>query len=348
MNGTPDSELRGERSWPALLDVAPESDGIDLAAVRRYRQERVRAEMAARGIGAVILSDSVNIRYASGSRNMQVFTSRNAPSRYFVLTADRSILFEFTGCEHLADGLDPIDEVRPALTASYVAAGPDSGERERTWAAQMSQLLRQLLGPGRHRVGIERMNAGAAIALQAHGHVLVDAQAPVERARAIKSPGEIQCIRASVRMTERAVADMRDALAPGLTENELWSVLHKSVIAGNGEYCETRLLSSGPTDQPVVPGIGVEGDPAQRTGSTRYRCRRLPRLLHRLLTDIPCRTRRARARTAADVPLGPRPSHPQPRPHPPGREVPRVRPAGLGDPRALPPQSLLPVVLPAK
>ena len=250
MNGTPDFELRGERSWPALLDVAPESDGIDLAAVRRYRQERVRAEMAARGIGAVILSDSVNIRYASGSRNMQVFTSRNAPSRYLVLTGDRSILFEFTGCEHLADGLDTIDEVRPALTASYVAAGPDIGERERTWAAQMSQLLRQLLGPGQHRVGIERMNAGAAIALQAHGHVLVDAQEPVEMARAIKSPGEIQCIRASVRMTERAVADMRDALAPGLTENELWSVLHKSVIAGNGDYCETRLLSSGPRTNP--------------------------------------------------------------------------------------------------
>jgi len=51
-------------------------------------------------------------------------------------------------------------------------------------------------------------------------------------------------------MTERAVADMRDALAPGLTENELWSVLHKSVIAGNGEYCETPLLSSGPRTNP--------------------------------------------------------------------------------------------------
>ena len=29
----------------------------------------------------------------------------DAPSRYLVLTGDRSILFEFTGCEHLADGL---------------------------------------------------------------------------------------------------------------------------------------------------------------------------------------------------------------------------------------------------
>ena len=28
-------DLRTERSWPALLDLAPESAGIDLAAVRR-------------------------------------------------------------------------------------------------------------------------------------------------------------------------------------------------------------------------------------------------------------------------------------------------------------------------
>ncbi len=68
--------------WPALLDAAPESVGIDLAGVRRYRQERVRSEMAKRDIAAVLLSDSVNIRYATGTRNMQVFTSRNSPSRY--------------------------------------------------------------------------------------------------------------------------------------------------------------------------------------------------------------------------------------------------------------------------
>ena len=51
-------------------------------------------------------------------------------------------------------------------------------------------------------------------------------------------------------MTERAVAAMRDAIRPGLTENELWSVLHQAVIAGNGDYCETRLLNSGPRTNP--------------------------------------------------------------------------------------------------
>ncbi len=63
-------------TWPALLDTAPESEGIDLIAVRRYRLDRLLAEMASRDISALVLSDSVNIRYATGTRNMQVFTSR--------------------------------------------------------------------------------------------------------------------------------------------------------------------------------------------------------------------------------------------------------------------------------
>lgn len=237
-------------TWPALLDTAPESVGIDLAEVRRYRLGRVRDQMAAYDVGALILSDAVNIRYATGTRNMQVFTSRNAPSRYLLLTADRSILFEFTGAEHLADGFDTVDEVRPAMTASFVAAGDAIAEREVRWARDMAAEVLRLLGPGRHRVGVERMNAGAAIALADCGLVVTDAQQPVERARAIKSAGEVACIRASVALTERAVAAMRDEIRPGRTEAELWSVLQREVIAGNGDYCETRLLNSGPRTNP--------------------------------------------------------------------------------------------------
>ena len=55
---------------------------IDLDSVYLYRQAQLRKEMAARSIDAVILTDAVNIRYATGSRNMQVFTSRNPASRY--------------------------------------------------------------------------------------------------------------------------------------------------------------------------------------------------------------------------------------------------------------------------
>lgn len=240
---------RGTHPDLALLDRAPESAGIDLRAVRLYRLGRVRAEMAKRGIAALILSDAINIRYATGTRNMQVFTSRNQPSRYLLLTESRSILYEFTGAMHLGEGYETVDEVRPSATASFVAAGPAVADRERDWARDMASTLRELCGT-RPVVGVERLNAGVAVALADQGLRLVDAQEPVEMARCIKSPEEIKCVRSSLRATEAGVADMRAAIRPGLTEAELWSVLHRSVIAANADYCETRLLNSGARTNP--------------------------------------------------------------------------------------------------
>ena len=129
---------RGDVEGLAQLDREPDDGGIDLVAVRGYRLGRVRAQMERLGVDALIVSDPVNIRYATGARNMQVFSMRNAPSRYLLLTAERSILFEFTGCLHLADGLETIDEVRPARTASFVAAGQHIADVERAWAGDIA------------------------------------------------------------------------------------------------------------------------------------------------------------------------------------------------------------------
>ena len=232
-----------------LLDTAPESLGINLRAVRLYRLQQVRKEMLKRDIDALIISDPVNIRYATGTRNMQIFSARNAPSRYLLLTDQHSILYEFTGCMHLADGYETITEVRPALTASFVAAGDDINVVEKRWAAEMADVIHHLTSP-KATVGIERLNAGSAIALSNLGLNIVDAQQSIEMARAIKSTEEIKCVIASLRATETAVGKLRAAIKPGITENELWSVLYQSIIAQNGDYCETRLLNSGQRTNP--------------------------------------------------------------------------------------------------
>ncbi len=240
---------RSDLAGVVLLDRAPESEGIDLSAVRLYRLGRVREQMKLLGVDAVVLSDPINIRYATGARNMQVFCQRNAPSRYLLLTAHKSILFEFTGCLHLGHGFETIDEVRPSKTASFVAAGPELVAREKAWATEMAGLIDELVGKGA-TVGLERLNAGTAIALKDCDLQIVDAQQPVEMARSVKSGEEMKCVNASLRATERGVAKLRDAIRPGMTENELWSVLHQSVIAQNADYCETRLLNAGARSNP--------------------------------------------------------------------------------------------------
>jgi Xaa-Pro aminopeptidase len=165
------------------------------------------------------------------------------------------IIFEFTGCMHLAQNIATIDDVRPAITASYVAAGPALEAREKTWAAEADSLLREHCSDA-GRVGIERVNAGVAAALAGYGWNLVDAQEPVERARAIKNTMEIDCVKASLRATERAMAALRSAIRPGITENELWSVMHQGIIAQGGDYVETRLLSSGVRTNPWFQECG--------------------------------------------------------------------------------------------
>jgi hypothetical protein len=103
---------RSDLAGIALLDRAPESEGIDLKAVRLYRLRRVRQEMKCYGVDAVILSDPINIRYATGARNMQVFCQRNAPSRYLLLTAD------YPSCMSLRAACTLAKAMRPSMKSA--------------------------------------------------------------------------------------------------------------------------------------------------------------------------------------------------------------------------------------
>ena len=82
------------------------------------------------------------------------------------------------------------------------------------------------------------------------GIELRDGAEIAERARCIKSPDEIAGIKQAIAVCEEGLRQLREALIPGIPENELWSVLHKANIALGGEYLETRLLTSGARTNP--------------------------------------------------------------------------------------------------
>jgi Xaa-Pro aminopeptidase len=82
------------------------------------------------------------------------------------------------------------------------------------------------------------------------GYEIHDGFTIMEKAREIKSAGEIALMRKSIEVCEQAVQRMHEVLKPGITENALWAELHHGNIAGGGEWIETRLLSSGPRTNP--------------------------------------------------------------------------------------------------
>ena len=64
---------------------------IDMRAMRAYRLNRVREQLIARDYGACVLFNPYNIRYATGARNLQVF-SAHSPGRYLFLPADGPVI----------------------------------------------------------------------------------------------------------------------------------------------------------------------------------------------------------------------------------------------------------------
>lgn len=236
-------------SSQALTGLRHAKTQIDLVRLRGHRLRRFREQLEALGYGAAVLFDPLNLRYATGSRNMQVFMLRN-PARYvFIPVEGPVVLFDFPSCEHLSAGIETIDEVRPAITMSFAASGNRLQESAKRWATEIADLVREH-GGGNGRLALDKLHPAAAMALAGRGIEVVDGQEPVEIARSIKSPEEIECIKLSLAATQVGMVRVHEALVPGITENELWSILHQTNIALGGEYVETRLLSSGERTNP--------------------------------------------------------------------------------------------------
>ena len=228
---------------PFLSEAGP----IDEAAIRLDRLGRVRAELAAQNLAGIVIFDPVNLRYATGGRNMQVWTMHNLCRYAFVPAVGPVVLFELPSAAHLAGALETVDEVRPSLAFDYMMVGPRGPEMAGRLAAELAELWRKA---GGGRLAFDRADLLLVQAVEAEGIAAVDGKSVMERARAVKSHEEIRAFCRSLAACEAAVAELRGALKPGLRESEALALLLGAAVARGGEYPETRLMTSGPRTNP--------------------------------------------------------------------------------------------------
>jgi Xaa-Pro aminopeptidase len=149
----------------------------------------------------------------------------------------------------MSDGLETIAEVRPVRSWFFFTAGPRAEAIAKLWADEIGDLVKRH-GGGNRRLAVDKLDPLGTHLLQERGIEIFDGQGPCEYARAIKSEEEIACMGVAISVCETGMARMREALEPGMTENELWSILHQTNIALGGEWIETRLLTSGGRTNP--------------------------------------------------------------------------------------------------
>ena len=233
-----------ESEWRALGLEAP-----DQPAMRRYRLERIRQQLRTRDLAGALLYDPLNVRYATDSTNMQLWIAHNAVRYAFVATDGPVILWDFHHCEHLAHHVETVDEVRHGVAWFYFLAGPRFEEMAGRWAAEIAAEV-TAHGGGNRRIAVDCINPEGVEALAAHGIAVTNGEEVMELARSVKSVDEIRAMRRAVGACEAAMTVMEEALRPGMSENDLWAILHSENIRRGGEWIETRLLSSGPRTNP--------------------------------------------------------------------------------------------------
>ena len=180
---------------------------------------------------------------------MQIWVFHNA-ARYAWVGADGTvILWDYAGCEFLSAHNRFVTETRPSIGTDAFVAGSRSREMAKRLAAEIADVARSAGGRS-PRIAVDRINVVSMLALQDLGIEIGNGQEVMEEARRIKSDDEIRAMRCAVHACEATMEDLSEALEPGMTERQVWSVLHAGNIARAGEWIETQILSSGPRTNP--------------------------------------------------------------------------------------------------
>lgn len=216
---TPTLDVGGALVGGPGTGALPEGDRVDFSRLRSERRARLMDAMAAHDLDALILGRPANVIYASGAR--QLWTAGARPF------GPACVVVAGTGRVHLLSTWDegvPAEVSRddlyglswnPVRIVGNVAAVPGLA--------------------GARRVGTDGLGVGTPrlISSVAPGAEGVDAAPALARARSVKTPEELACIVTALATAEGALADMADALVPGVRERDLLGV-HAAALAARG------------------------------------------------------------------------------------------------------------------
>ncbi len=227
----------------------------NLAAMRQYRLTRLTQQINQRGLAGVLLFDPLNIRYATDTTNMQIWNTHNPFRACLVMANGYMILWDYKNAPFLADFNPLVRETRSGASMYYFARGDTTKQAAETFGAEVASVLREHCG-GEKRLAVDKILVHGLRALEAEGLTIEEGEEVMEHTRAIKGPDEILAMRCAMHACEASVKAMHEAAAPGLSEDEIWSVLHAENIKRGGEWIETRLLSTGPRTNPWFQECG--------------------------------------------------------------------------------------------
>jgi Xaa-Pro aminopeptidase len=256
--------------FPVATTPAPGIAGVDwevrvdFERLRTYRLERTRGALEASDLGALLLFDTSNIRYVTGTQIG--YWAFNKGERYALLTrTGRPRIFDFGSAAkahrlqlpHLYDQANSIG----GNTGLQGAIHPRVGLQRR--AAEEIRSIMVEEGVGDMPLGVDWAETSIFLELMKAGIDVRDGQQVMADAREIKSPDEIMLLTQACAMVDGVYQDIFEVLKPGVRESDIVALAHARLFEMGSEFVEAINSIAGErcsphphvfTDRLIRPG----------------------------------------------------------------------------------------------
>ncbi|MGO9856314.1 MAG: M24 family metallopeptidase [Acidimicrobiales bacterium] len=212
--------MPGGLTASAATRIPPKAD---LGRMRRDRVDRVRAVMREQGLDALILLSNTNVVYATGAIWPLADSGRaNFEQPVAVVLLDDE-------WPHLFSPMREDERLRTELPSDHLH-GPvylDFDEGVQIFASQLGGLV-----PDNPVIAMDEWTN----ALRRERSILFAPDAPadggrvISAAKAIKTLDELSCMREGLRITERAIADVQERVAPGVRQTDLTATFLRTIF----------------------------------------------------------------------------------------------------------------------
>lgn len=230
----------------------------DLKRVRQHRLRSLQAEMKRRSIGALYLNDGVNIQYLLAVRipGAALFIPPEGDAIALVRPRD----WGYVELHY--------DILHPPLHHVSSAAQDETDEAHQRLRHGIDEMMGHY-GVAGEPLGLDECRASVTLSLLDAGVRVVDALPAVEQARSIKSDDEVEIYRALGRQYGATIGRFREAIQPGITENELDAIVAGAWFEFEGDEVFQLNVCAGEnmnpwrrwaTDRPLQAGefVGID------------------------------------------------------------------------------------------
>ncbi len=252
---------------PGVMGVDWENR-VDFERLRQYRLARVREMLETYDLGAVLLFETSNIRYATATQIG--YWAFNKGERYALVTRNsRPRIWDFGSAAkahrlqlpHLYDTTNSVG----GNTGLQGAIGPETGLHSR--AAREIKAVLEDEGIAAEKLGVDLAETGVFLALQAEGLNVVDGQEAMMHAREIKNPDEIILLTQACAMVDGVYQNIYEALKPGIRESDIVGLAHDRLFQMGSEFVEAINSIAG---ERCSPHPHVFSDRLIRPGDQAY------------------------------------------------------------------------------